>query len=38
MAAVLVAWLLTNYALLRGSRVYRAQTNPLGIFIKMAGR
>jgi hypothetical protein len=37
-AGVMLAWLLTYYALLRGSRAYRVQTNPLGRFTWSAGR
>jgi hypothetical protein len=32
-AGVMLAWVLTYYALLRGSRAYRIQTNPLGNFL-----
>ncbi len=37
-AGVTLAWLLTYYALLRGSRAYRAQSNPLGSLIRSVGR
>lgn len=35
---VMLAWLLTYYALLHSSRAYRAQANPLGSLIRTVGR
>ncbi len=37
-AGVMVAWLLTYYALLSGRRAYRAQSDPLGSLIRTVAR